>query len=211
MEPGEEGIEGNVNSVDYSADNRAYQVQRSEVNDLLQKHIENVPEELINELMTRVKELEDHYGSMDPCHVNGGWSEWGDCTKSCGSGEQTRTCTDPAPAQGGSECAGNPSQLCNTCPCPGEAKKVKGGKPKKNKNKKKKKPKKGKGGGKPKKKKPKKKPKKGKGGGKPKKNKNKNKKKPKKGKGGGKRNKNKNKKKPKKGKRGNRKKPKKTK
>merc|ERR1719309_1083992 len=50
--------------------------------------------------------------------VNGGWSKWGSCSKSCGSGRQTRTCTNPEPTKGGSTCAGSISQLCNTEKCP---------------------------------------------------------------------------------------------
>ncbi|KAK7493781.1 hypothetical protein BaRGS_00014922 [Batillaria attramentaria] len=45
------------------------------------------------------------------CEVNGNWSPWGfysPCTKSCGGGTQyrERTCTDPAPANGGKDCCG---------------------------------------------------------------------------------------------------------
>lgn len=62
---------------------------------------------------------------VDTKPVDGGladWSGWGECTKDCGSGEQTRTrtCTDPAPANGGSECGGDEmveTQPCNTEKC----------------------------------------------------------------------------------------------
>ena len=57
--------------------------------------------------------------------VNGGWtsySVWSDCTKTCGTGTQTktRTCTNPAPQHSGADCAGNAeeTQACNTQPCP---------------------------------------------------------------------------------------------
>lgn len=57
--------------------------------------------------------------------VNGNWALWGSwtsCSVTCGSGTQsrTRTCTDPAPANGGSTCSGNStaSQACNTQNCP---------------------------------------------------------------------------------------------
>jgi len=50
--------------------------------------------------------------------VNGGWSSWGRCSKSCGPGVQTRTCTNPAPAHGGSECYGSAEESCYTRPCP---------------------------------------------------------------------------------------------
>ncbi len=51
--------------------------------------------------------------------VNGGWSDWSACNASCGSGIQTRTCTNPSPADGGAQCSGSASQSCNidiTCP-----------------------------------------------------------------------------------------------
>src|SRR3989339_772156 len=56
--------------------------------------------------------------------VNGGWSAWSACNvTACGSkGTQTRTCTEPAPANGGKDCSsldgGNSSQLCSTPACP---------------------------------------------------------------------------------------------
>jgi len=57
------------------------------------------------------------YGqTSDP--VDGGWSDWGACSADCGGGTQTRTCTNPAPANGGADCVGDPSQTCNTQACP---------------------------------------------------------------------------------------------
>ncbi len=57
--------------------------------------------------------------------VDGGWSAWSAwsaCTASCGGGtqSQTRTCTNPAPANGGANCVGlaSQSQACNTQGCP---------------------------------------------------------------------------------------------
>ena len=58
--------------------------------------------------------------------VDGGWSEpeWSECSATCGGGTQTRTrtCTNPAPAHGGSDCQGKSSETqdCNTLPCPSE-------------------------------------------------------------------------------------------
>lgn len=50
--------------------------------------------------------------------VDGGWSGWSSCSASCGGGSQTRTCTNPAPANGGANCSGSSSQSCNTQGCP---------------------------------------------------------------------------------------------
>ncbi len=56
-------------------------------------------------------------GSADPVPVNGGWSNWGACSVSCGGGTQARTCTNPPPSGGGADCVGPNSQVCNTSPC----------------------------------------------------------------------------------------------
>ncbi|MEI8013075.1 MAG: cohesin domain-containing protein, partial [Candidatus Omnitrophota bacterium] len=52
-----------------------------------------------------------------PLPVNGGWTDFGTCSKTCGGGVQTRTCTNPAPANGGSGCVGASAQECNTQQC----------------------------------------------------------------------------------------------
>ena len=49
-----------------------------------------------------------------PPPVNGGWSAWSACSASCG-GIQTRTCTNPYPANGGAECSGPSTQSCAAC------------------------------------------------------------------------------------------------
>ena len=61
--------------------------------------------------------------------VNGAYtafSEWSECTKSCGTGTQdrARTCTAPKPAHGGKGCSGTSkeSRGCNTKLCPGNNK-----------------------------------------------------------------------------------------
>ncbi|MCX6720409.1 MAG: DUF5011 domain-containing protein [Candidatus Staskawiczbacteria bacterium] len=51
--------------------------------------------------------------------VNGGWSDWGTCSATCGGGTQTRTCTNPTPANGGATCVGETSQTCNPQSCGG--------------------------------------------------------------------------------------------
>ena len=61
--------------------------------------------------------------------VNGGYSifsAWSACSKSCGAGTKTRSrsCTNPTPADGGSDCSrlGNATETetCNKELCPGE-------------------------------------------------------------------------------------------
>ena len=58
--------------------------------------------------------------------VDGGYSDFGDwseCSTECGGGTQTRTrtCTNPAPANGGADCVGDSTETrkCNTQGCPG--------------------------------------------------------------------------------------------
>jgi len=60
------------------------------------------------------------------CPVNGGWGRWGSygrCSKSCGYGTRTRSrsCNNPAPANGGSSCSGSSteSQRCRDRECQG--------------------------------------------------------------------------------------------
>ena len=69
--------------------------------------------------------------NTDACPVDGGWSDFGDwseCSAKCGGGTQTRsrTCTNPAPANGGAECSGDAeeSQECNLEDCPSYSFKV---------------------------------------------------------------------------------------
>jgi len=49
--------------------------------------------------------------------VDGVWSSWSACSVTCGGGTSTRTCTDPAPSNGGASCVGNSQQACNTQAC----------------------------------------------------------------------------------------------
>ncbi|GAB5361594.1 hypothetical protein AAMO2058_000726000 [Amorphochlora amoebiformis] len=54
--------------------------------------------------------------------VDGGWSEWSECTKSCGwDGMQKRTCTEPSPSGGGRPCSGPSSRECNRRRCLSQA------------------------------------------------------------------------------------------
>jgi len=51
--------------------------------------------------------------------MDGGWSAWSACSKACGSGTQTRSCTNPTPSGGGATCSGVTEQSCNTQSCTG--------------------------------------------------------------------------------------------
>ncbi|XP_020630188.1 coadhesin-like isoform X2 [Orbicella faveolata] len=62
-----------------------------------------------------------------PCSVDGGyteWSEFSECTVTCGGGvrERTRECTNPAPENNGKNCEelgpAKESEICNTEACP---------------------------------------------------------------------------------------------
>jgi len=60
-----------------------------------------------------------HRASNTCCSpVDGGWSDWGDCSQNtCGaSGTKTRSCTSPSPSCGGAACSGR-----RTMPCTGNS------------------------------------------------------------------------------------------
>merc|ERR1712224_452007 len=52
-----------------------------------------------------------------PVKVNGGWSAYGACSVTCGNGVQTKTCTNPAPKNGGLPCFGDATKTCSKFPC----------------------------------------------------------------------------------------------
>ncbi|KAK3095360.1 hypothetical protein FSP39_013702 [Pinctada imbricata] len=59
------------------------------------------------------------------CPIDGGfsaWTSWDTCTETCGGGIQNRerSCTNPVPQYGGSDCYGNDTETqdCNTHHCP---------------------------------------------------------------------------------------------
>ncbi|XP_020605695.1 hemicentin-1-like isoform X2 [Orbicella faveolata] len=65
--------------------------------------------------------------NIQECPVNGGYSDWGpygECSKTCGVGEQTRkrTCTNPPPSHDGEDCSGlgpdSSTRECNNQECP---------------------------------------------------------------------------------------------
>ena len=53
--------------------------------------------------------------------LDGGWSDFGACSKACDGGTQTRNCSNPAPANGGRDCVGDSTTACNTQACGGKA------------------------------------------------------------------------------------------
>jgi len=67
--------------------------------------------------------------STQPCNeaecspVHGDWTAWSTCSLTCGGGKKTRTCTNPAPSNGGDQCVGAEEEACNQNACPqGECK-----------------------------------------------------------------------------------------
>ena len=56
--------------------------------------------------------------------VHGGFSAFGACSKTCGGGIRTRTCTNPAPKHGGRGCNGHTQEACNTQACQGKTLRV---------------------------------------------------------------------------------------
>jgi len=82
----------------------------------------------------RVQVQEMQSSSIDPClmftyggtkdfgveikaTVNGGWSDWSPCTKSCGGGTSSRKCDSPPPSNEGITCGGANTTSCNTEAC----------------------------------------------------------------------------------------------
>ena len=67
-----------------------------------------------------------HPSSFVFVSVDGQWSEWSDfteCTQTCGFGQQhrTRRCDNPPPQHGGGYCVGTDIDFvegCNPYPCP---------------------------------------------------------------------------------------------
>ena len=51
--------------------------------------------------------------------LDGGWSSFGGCSVACSGGTQSRTCNEPAPANGGKDCVGDSNTACNTQACAG--------------------------------------------------------------------------------------------
>ena len=56
--------------------------------------------------------------------VDGGWTDWSECSKKCGGGWRKRSCTNPAPSNGGADCqkvyGPGDKEICNTEECAGK-------------------------------------------------------------------------------------------
>ena len=64
--------------------------------------------------------LRERACAKKPCAkfaVDGGWSEWGGCTRTCGAGLIKRACDSPKPRWGGKACAGKSFEFCSTKAC----------------------------------------------------------------------------------------------
>jgi len=59
----------------------------------------------------------DNSAQKDQAATDGGWSEWGACSKECGGGTKTRECTSPTPKDGGKDCEGEKEAECNGDAC----------------------------------------------------------------------------------------------
>ena len=57
-----------------------------------------------------------YYNSINYKIINGGWSDWSECSKKCGNGVQTRTCTNPVP-ENGKDCVGPTQKECKIREC----------------------------------------------------------------------------------------------
>lgn len=80
------------------------------VEEKVQDDSEKVQEDFLEEL-----DLEEEEIATD---CEGSWQEWGECSKPCGRGEQSRTYTVTVKAAGGTECPASPeTKECNDQPC----------------------------------------------------------------------------------------------
>lgn len=56
--------------------------------------------------------------NLQVCPVDGGWTAWSVCSVTCGTGVQTRQCTNPTPVGAGATCAGGSTMACTLAACP---------------------------------------------------------------------------------------------
>lgn len=72
---------------------------------------------ITNIILPQPSSLVNSCSDLPPTPIAGAWSAWSACSATCGGGTQTRTCTNPAPANGGADCVGAASQACNAQSC----------------------------------------------------------------------------------------------
>lgn len=92
---------------------------------MYQVHLRGVARSVVGSYIDLGAFESNYSGSIiTPTPIDGGWttwSAWGTCSATCGGGTQTRTrtCTNPAPANGGANCVGSTTetQACNTQTC----------------------------------------------------------------------------------------------
>ena len=102
----------------------------------------SIPVQVVKSEISRIINFHTMIDHMNRCLLNhfvysinglvngtwGDWSEYGECTKTCGSGEKSRTrqCDSPPPSHGGLDCDGSNAEktTCNTQACPGKRYKI---------------------------------------------------------------------------------------
>ena len=66
-----------------------------------------------------VSYFRDHILQKLSILVDCAWSDWGECSKTCGNGTRNRIIKIEA-KYGGKQCEGVSSKSCRTVPCPGK-------------------------------------------------------------------------------------------
>jgi len=71
----------------------------------------------VSAVSNRTESLSSIFNQATNSAVYGGWTEYSECSVTCGGGVQTRACTDPKPSGGNSGCVGDSRRECGTEEC----------------------------------------------------------------------------------------------